>query len=85
MAEEELKREARQKALEWDSEKINGKYNRPPMANWYCYEKGYLAGAEPREKRLTEAKELLQSVVHQYRREGVEGYIVEEIEAFLKE
>jgi hypothetical protein len=47
-----LKQEARQKALEWNGEKINGKYNRPPIANWSCYEKGYLAGAEPREKQI---------------------------------
>ena len=42
---EELKQKARQKALEWNDEKINGKYNRPPIANWSCYEKGYIAGA----------------------------------------
>lgn len=54
MTKEELKKEARQKALEWNGEKINGKYNRPPIANWSCYEKGYLAGAEPREKRIAE-------------------------------
>ena len=54
MTKEELKQEARQKALQWDNEKINGKYNRPPIANWSCYEKGYLAGAEPREKRIEE-------------------------------
>ena len=52
MTKEELKQEARQKALEWNGEKINGKYNRPPIANWSCYEKGYLAGAEPREKQI---------------------------------
>ena len=52
MTKEELEKEARQKALEWNGEKINGKYNRPPIANWSCYEKGYLAGAEPREKRI---------------------------------
>ena len=49
---DKLKQEARQKALEWNHEKINGKYNRPPIANWSCYEKGYLAGAEPREKEI---------------------------------
>lgn len=38
-----------------------------------------------KDRQLTEAKELLQAIVHQYRREGVEGYLVEEIEDFLKE
>lgn len=36
-------------------------------------------------EQLTEAIELLQSVVHQYKREGVEGCTVEGIEAFIKE
>lgn len=57
MTKEELKQEARQKALEWNGEKINGKYNRLPIANWSCYEKGYLAGAESREKRIEELEE----------------------------
>ena len=46
---------------------------------------GYIAGAKPRENKIAEAKELLQSVAHQHKREGVDGSIVEAIEAFLKE
>ena len=57
MTKEELEKEASQKALEWNHKKINGKYNRPPIANWSCYEKGYLAGAESREKRIDELEE----------------------------
>lgn len=64
MTKEELKQEARQKALEWNGEKINGKYNRPPIANWSCYEKGYLASAEPREKRIAELEAQIEKVKH---------------------
>lgn len=69
MTKEELEKEARQKALEWNHKKINGKYNRPPIANWSCYEKGYLAGAEPREKRIAELEEENANV-----KETLEGY-----------
>lgn len=63
MTKEELEKEARQKALEWNHKKINGKYNRPPIANWSCYEKGYLAGAEPREKRIAELEAQIEKLI----------------------
>ena len=64
---EELKQKARKKALEWNDEKINGKYNRPPIANWACYEKGYIAGAtEATEELQEENKDIQQSCENYY-------------------
>ena len=79
---EELEKEARQKALEWNEEKINGKYNRPPIANWSCYEKGYLAGAEPRERRIAELEAQIEKMKNcrnckKFMIEGVCGYFLQ--------
>jgi hypothetical protein len=49
MTKEELKKEAEEYAKKWARNEDNkGK------AEWACYYNGYLAGAEPREKRIAE-------------------------------